>query len=78
MKHTNNIDNNIEMKELYNLLNRLIREDRIKFDFYNGNKTLDLLQLIYNAKDDTIELEFRNIYSEYIEEFRRINKEKIN
>ena len=62
------------MKKLYKLLNKLIKDNKIKFDFYNGNNTLDLLQLIYNKKDDTIELEFRNIYAEYIEELRKINK----
>ena len=74
MKHIKNNENDIEMKKLYKLLNKLIKENKIKFDFYNGNNTLDLLQLIYNKKDDTIELEFRNIYAEYIEELRKINK----
>lgn len=74
MKHIKKNENDIEMKKLYKLLNKLIKDNKIKFDFYNGNNTLDLLQLIYNKKDDTIELEFRNIYAEYIEELRKINK----
>ena len=73
MKHIKNNENDIEMKKLYKLLNKLIKENKIKFDFYNGNNTLDLLQLIYNKKDDTIELEFRNIYADYIDEFKKFN-----
>ena len=73
MKQLKNNENDIEMKKLYKLLNKLIKENKIKFDFYNGNNTLDLLQLIYNKKDDTIELEFRNIYADYIDEFKKFN-----
>lgn len=73
MKQLKNNENDIEMKRLYIILNQLIKENKIKFDFYNGNNTLDLLQLIYNKKDDTIELEFRNIYADYIDEFKKFN-----
>ena len=73
MKQLKNNENDIEMKRLYIILNQLIKENKIKFDFYNGNNTLDLLQLIYNKKDDTIELEFRNIYTDYIDEFKKFN-----
>ena len=78
MKHIKKNENDIEMKKLYKLLNKLIKDNKIKFDFYNGNNTLDLLQLIYNKKDDTIELEFRNIYAEYIEEFKKLNSKNLN
>lgn len=78
MKHIKKNENDIEMKKLYTLLNKLIKDNKIKFDFYNGNNTLDLLQLIYNKKDDTIELEFRNIYAEYIEEFKKLNSKNLN
>lgn len=73
MKQLKNNENDIEMKRLYIILNQLIKDNKIKFDFYNGNNTLDLLQLIYNKKDDTIELEFRNIYADYIDEFKKFN-----
>ena len=73
MKQLKNNENDIEMKRLYIILNELIKDNKIKFDFYNGNNTLDLLQLIYNKKDDTIELEFRNIYADYIDEFKKFN-----
>ena len=78
MKHIKKNENDIEMKKLYKLLNKLIKDNKIKFDFYNGNNTLDLLQLIYNKKDDTIEVEFRNIYAEYIEEFKKLNSKNLN
>ena len=78
MKHIKKNENDIEMKKLYKLLNKLIKDNKIKFDFYNRNNTLDLLQLIYNKKDDTIEVEFRNIYAEYIEEFKKLNSKNLN
>lgn len=64
---------NNEMKETYKLMNRLIKENKIKFSFYNNNQVpLELLQLCHNKKDDTIELEFRNVMSEYLEELKSI------
>ena len=67
---------NIEMKKIYRLVNKLVKENKIKFGFYNSQKSLDLLQLCYNKVNDTIEIEFRDVMSEYIQELRRIkNKE---
>ncbi len=64
---------NNEMKETYKLMNRLIKENKIKFGFYNNNQVpLELLQLCHNKTDDTIELEFRNVMSEYLEEIKSI------
>lgn len=65
--------NNGEMKENYKLINRLIKDKKMKFSFYNDKQIpLELLQLCHNRKDDTIELEFRNIMSEYLEELKNI------
>lgn len=68
-----------EMKETYKMINGLIKENKIKFSFYNNSQVpLELLQLCHNKIDDTIELQFRNIMAEYMEELKEItskNKE---
>ena len=76
----NNVEkskNNFDMKEIHKLINRLIKEDRLKFSFYNSFDKLELLQLCHNKVDNTIEFEFRNHMSEYLEEMKNImNKRK--
>ena len=68
MRVKKNNEENIEMKKLYGLVNKLVKENKIKFGFYNSQKSLDLLQLCYNK--------VRDVMSEYIQELRRIkNKE---
>ena len=78
----NNIEkgkNNFDMKEIHKLINNLIKEDRFKFRFYNSYNELELLQLCHNKVDNTIEFEFRNNMSEYLEEMKSImNKIKEN
>lgn len=78
----NNVEkgkNNFEMKEIHRLINSLIKEDRLKFRFYNNYNELELLQLCHNKVDNTIEFEFRNNMSEYLEEMKSImNKIKEN
>ena len=76
MRFKKNNEENIEMKKIYRLVNKLVKENKIKFGFYNSQKSLDLLQLCYKKSNDTIEIEFRDVMSEYIQELRRIkNKE---
>ena len=76
----NNVEkskNNFDMKEIHKLINSLIKEDRLKFSFYNSLDKLELLQLCYNKVDNTIEFEFRNRMVEYLEEMKNImNKRK--
>lgn len=76
----NNVEkskNNFDMKEIYKLINSLIKEDRLKFNFYNSFNKLELLQLCHNKVDNTIEFEFRNCMAEYLEEMKSImNKGK--
>ena len=72
------IDDNLSDKEklIYSIILFLSKENKIKFGFYNSQRSLDLLQLCYNKVNDTIEIEFRDVMSEYIQELRRIkNKE---
>lgn len=67
-----------DMVEFHKLLNKLIKDGKIKFSFYNNRLlSLDLLSSCYNSKSNIIELEFRDIMAEHISELREImNKEK--
>ena len=67
----------INMEIFRDLLNRLINDNKITFSFYN-NSLLDLglLQICYNKINDTIELEFRDIMGEYLEELKEIMDKK--
>ena len=69
MKNEEEIDMNI----FRDLLNRLINDNKITFSFYNNSLLdLDLLQICYNKTNDTIELEFRDVMGEYLEELKEI------
>ena len=71
----NNVEkdkNTFNMKEIHKLINSLIKEDRLKFSFYNSLDKLELLQLCHNKVDNTIEFEFRNNMAEYLEEIKNI------
>lgn len=71
MKNEEEIDMNI----FRDLLNRLINDNKITFNFYNNSLLdLDLLQICYNKTNDTIELEFRDVMGEYLEELKKIMK----
>ena len=73
MKNEEEIDMNI----FRDLLNRLINDNKITFNFYNNSLLdLDLLQICYNKTNDTIELEFRDVMGEYLEELKKIMKNK--
>lgn len=59
-------------------IKKLINDDRVKFKFYNNSLLdLDLLQICYNKTNDTIELEFIDVMGEYLEELKKILKNKI-
>ena len=76
-KKIKNNEEKAEMKKLYKQINKLVKDKKIKFSFYNSSrKTLDLLQLSYNKVDNTIEIEFRDVMSEYMEELREIMNRK--
>ena len=75
MKRKN--EEKIDMKIFRDLLNRLINDNKITFSFYNKSLLdLDLLQICYNKTNDTIELEFRDVMEEYLEELKKIMKNK--
>lgn len=67
----------INMEILRDLLNKLINDSKITFSFYNNLLLdLDLIQICYNETNDTIELEFRDVMGEYLEELRKIMDKK--
>ena len=75
MKRKN--EEEIDMNIFRDLLNRLINDNKITFSFYNNSLLdLDLLQICYNKTNDTIELEFRDVMEEYLEELKKIMKNK--
>ena len=75
MKREN--EEEIDMKIFRDLLNRLINDNKITFSFYNKSLLdLDLLQICYNKTNDTIELEFRDVLEEHLEELKEIMDKK--
>lgn len=60
--------------DLYlSVLETLIKEDKIEFEFYNNFLLkLDLLQIYYNKHEDKIEIEFRDVMEEHLDELKRI------
>ena len=78
-KKIKNNEEKAEMKKIYKQINKLVKDKKIKFSFYNSSRaTLDLLQLCHNKVDNTIEIEFRDVMSEYLQEMREImNNKKI-
>lgn len=77
MNNVGKSKNNLDMNEIHKLINSLIKEDKLKFRFYNSLDKLELLQLCHNKVDNTIEFEFRNNMAEYLAEMKNImNKMK--
>ena len=77
MNNVGKSKNNLDMNEIHKLINSLIKEDKLKFRFYNSLDKLELLQLCHNKVDNTIEFEFRNNMADYLAEMKNImNKMK--
>lgn len=58
------------IEEEYTILNKMIKEDKIKFKFLNKSENLELLQFCINKKNNTLEFEFRDVMKEHIEELK--------
>lgn len=58
------------MEEEIRIINRLSKENKIRFKFLDDTKELKLVQVCYNKDDEILELEFRNELKEYIEELK--------
>lgn len=63
----------LNMRNVSNLLTKLINEKKVRFKFYNNSLLeLDLLQVCYNKSKDILELEFRDVMGEYLNELKEI------
>ena len=60
------------MDTLLTKMIKQINDNKITFSFYNKSLLdLDLLQICYNKTNDTIELEFRDVLGEHLEELKK-------
>ena len=60
------------LNEVNMVLNKLIKNNKIKFRFYNSLQELEVVQVCENKNEDVIEINFRNIQGEYVEQLREI------
>lgn len=59
------------MKIFSDTMNRLIREKKIEFGFYNNKLIeLELLQICYDKSKDRLEIEFRDVICDYLRELK--------
>lgn len=58
------------IKDIYNSVNKLIKDEKIKFKFYNSYDKLEVLQICQNIADNTIEVNFRNTHKEYVSKLK--------
>ena len=66
-----------ETSEIYKMLNALIKDNKIKFKFNDNNLVpLDPISVIKNNTNNTIEIEFRNVVKEHLEELKSILNKK--
>ena len=65
---------NSNLEETYNLLNNLIHDNKIVFNYYNNAQNIEPIKVCYNRKDARIEIAFRNNMQEYINELRTLNE----
>lgn len=65
-----------DLKIHIKILNHLIKNKKIVFKFYNNNLfNLDLIEICHNRKEEKIELQFRDVMLEHIEELRQLTNE---
>ena len=66
-----------DTSEIFKILNALIKDNKIKFKFNDNNLvTLDPISVIKNNTNNTIEIEFRNVVKEHLEELKSILNKK--
>lgn len=67
----------LNMRNVSNLLTKLINDKKVRFKFYNNSfLELDLLQICYNKNKEILELEFRDVMGEYLKELKEIADKK--
>lgn len=66
----------INLKKFGKTLNKLIKEEKVSFKFYNDTLLkLDVIQLVYDKKEEILELKFRNVIKEQVQELNRLIKD---
>lgn len=70
--------NEKNIDDMYDNINTLIKNQKMKFKFYNSYEELEILQVCRNKVNNVIEVYFRNIQKEYINELKEVmNKMEI-
>ncbi len=64
-----------ELEQLYITINKLIKEEVIRFNYCGSNREPQLIQCLLNKVDTTIDLTFRDDMNEMLKEFKRITGE---
>lgn len=59
-----------ENKEIYKQINNWIKEDKIKFSFYNSYIPVEILQLYYDETKGTVEIKIRDTVDDRIQELK--------
>lgn len=73
-KDNKNETNDINMEHMMDIINKMIKDKKIIFSFYNSVIPLEFLQICFNKKENIIELKFRDIQQEHIEELKELSK----
>ena len=60
------------LNEVNMVLNKLIKNNKIKFRFYNSLQELEVVQICENKNEEVTEINFRDIQGEYVEQLREI------
>lgn len=77
MKMKKENEEELNMRNVSNLLTKLINDKKVRFKFYNNSfLELDLLQICYNKNKEILELEFRDVMGEYLKELKEIADKK--
>lgn len=62
-----------ETSEIYKMLNTLIKENKIRFTFYDNELVpLEPISVIENKSTGIIEINFRDIVKEHLEELKEL------
>ena len=64
----------LNIKDVYNDFNKLVKDEKINFKFYNSSSKLEVLQICQNKSNNVIEVSFRNIQEDYISELKELLK----